>query len=76
MHMNTRQEPRMHQDLKVTATTVRNMDIKPLNADLSLCGHQTNPKTQEFMNTSTIGTKILGKVFTTIKSMDTSLRIA
>ena len=38
-HMNARQEPCMHQDLKVTATTAINMDIEPSNVDLRLCGH-------------------------------------
>ena len=41
-HMNARQEPCIDQDLKVTTTTAKSMDIEPLNADLSLCGHQTN----------------------------------
>ena len=38
-HMNARHESCMHQDLKVTTTTVRSMDIEPSNAYLSLCGH-------------------------------------
>ena len=71
--MNAEPEPCMHQDLKDTTTIVRNMDIEPLNADLNLCGHQTSQKNKEAMDTSTIGTTILGKVFTIIKSMDISL---
>ena len=38
-HMNARQEPCMHQDLKVTATTTRSMDIEPLSIDIIPCGH-------------------------------------
>ena len=41
-HMNAKQKPYMHQDLKVTTRTVRSMDIDPSNVDLSPCGHQTN----------------------------------
>ena len=41
-HMNVKQESCMHQDLKVTARTVRSMDIETSNGDLSLCGHQKN----------------------------------
>ena len=41
-NMNARQELCMHQDLKDTNTTVRSMDIEPLNAYLSPCGHQKN----------------------------------
>ena len=41
-HINSEQEPYMHQDLKVTNTTIRSMDIEPLNVNPSLCGHQTN----------------------------------
>ena len=72
--MNAKPEPYMHQYLKVTSTTIRSMDIEPLSADLSLCCHQTNRQRQEFMNTSTIETTILGKAITVVKSMDTSLR--
>ena len=74
-HMNARQEPCMHQDLKVTTTTVRSMDIEPLSADLNPCGHQKNWPRQEVMDTSKIGATILGKSLTIVKSMDTSLRI-
>ena len=41
-HMNVELKPSGHQDLKVTATTVRSMDIEHLNANPSLCGHLTN----------------------------------
>ena len=41
-HMTTRLEPLRHQYLKVIAKTIKRMDIEPLNADLSLCDHQTN----------------------------------
>ena len=52
------------------------MDIEPLNADQSLCGHQINQKRPKAMDITTIGTKILGKVVTTIRNMDTFLKIA
>ena len=73
-HMNARKEPCKHQDVKVTATTVKSMDIEPSSADLSPCGHQKNQQKKEFMDTSTIGTTILGKVVTTVKSINTSMR--
>ena len=41
-HMNAREEPCMHQDLKDTSTTVRSIDIEPLSADPNPCGHQTS----------------------------------
>ena len=52
------------------------MDIEPLNANPSLCGHQTNQKRQIFIDITTIGTTILGRVVTIVKNMDTFLRIA
>ena len=67
-------EPLGHQDLKDTATTARSMDIKPLNEDPSLCGHQTNWQSQKFMDTTTIGTTTLGRAITTIKNMDTFIK--
>ena len=75
-HMNARQEPCMHQDLKVTATTIKSMDIEPTSVDLSPCGHQKNKQRQEVMDTSIIGTTIVGKAITIVKSMDTSLKTA
>ena len=41
-HMYARLKPSGHQVLKVTATTVRSMDIEILSVDLSPCGHQKN----------------------------------
>ena len=41
-HMNVGLEPLEHQDLNDIVTTVRSMDIEPLNVDPSLGGHQTN----------------------------------
>ena len=73
MHMSARLEPWMHQDLKVTATNIRSMDIQPLSVDLSPCGHPKNWQRQEVMDTSIFGTTTLGRVVATIKSMDTSL---
>ena len=42
--MNVEQGPCMHKDLKDTATTIRSMDIKILNADPNPCGRQTSWK--------------------------------
>ena len=39
-HMNARLKPSGHQDLKVTTTTIRSMDIGSLSVDPSLNGHQ------------------------------------
>ena len=75
-HMTTGLEPSGYQDLKVTATIARSMDIEPLNANPSLCGHQINQQRQKIMNTTTIGTTTLGRVVTTIRNMDTFLRSA
>ena len=72
--INARQEPCMHQDLKVTTTTVISMDIEHLNAGPSLCGHQTNQQRQKVMGITIAGTTTLGKVVTIVKSMDTFLR--
>ena len=72
--MNVGIEPSRNQDLKVTTTIVISMDIDPLNADQSLCGPQTNQQRQKVTDITTIGTTTLGRVFTTIKSMDTFLR--
>ena len=52
------------------------MDIEPLNAGQSLCGHQTNKQRPKSMDITTIGITTLGRVVTTIRSMDTFLRIA
>ena len=41
-HMNAGLKPLGHQDLKVTITTIRIMDIEPLSVDPSPFGHQTN----------------------------------
>ena len=74
--MNAKLEPCIHQDLKVTAKTVRNLDIDPLSADPNPCGHQTIYKNKEVMDISITRITIQGKVVTNVKSMDTSLRIA
>ena len=60
--MNAGLEPLGHQDLKVTATTIKSMDIDPLNADPSLCGHQTNQQREKVMDITTIGTTPLGRL--------------
>ena len=41
-YMNTKLEPCMYQDLKVTTTTIKNMDIDLLNIDPNPCGRQTS----------------------------------
>ena len=43
-HMNAKKEPCMHQDLKVSATTIRIMDIEILSVDLSPLGTKKNSK--------------------------------
>ena len=75
-HMNAKPKPCMNQDLKVTGTTIRNMDIEPLSADPNPYGHQTSQQMKEVMDTSIIGITILGKAVIIVKSMDTTLRIA
>ena len=75
-HMNVRQEPCMHQDLKVTATIVRSMDIEHLNVDPSLHGHQTSQQREEAMKIPITGITIQDVAIIIVKSMDTSLRIA
>ena len=74
-NMNEGLEPSRHQDLKVTATIARSMDIESLNVGPSLCGHQTYQQRQIVMDITTIGTTTLGRAITTIKNMDTFLRI-
>ena len=73
-HMNVGLKLSRHQDLKVTSTTIISLDIEPLNADPSLCGHQINQQRQKFMDITTIGTMTLRRVVTIVKSMDTFLR--
>ena len=59
-----------------TATIARSMDIEPLSADQSLCGHQINMQEETTMHTNTIGTTTQGKVVTIVKNMDIYLRTA
>ena len=66
-HMIAGLEPSRHQDLKVTATIVRSMDIEPLNVDSILCGHKINQKIPKSMDITTIGTTTLGRVVTTVR---------
>ena len=67
---------RGHQDLMVTTTIAKSMDIEILSADQSLCGHLINQQGETTMHTITIGTTIQGKVVTIVKSMDIYLKIA
>ena len=73
--MNVGLKPSGHQELKVTAITIRSMDVEHLNADPSLCDHLINQQRQKAMDITTIGTTTLVRVVTTIKNMDTFLRI-
>ena len=57
-----------------TATIARSMDIEPLNADQSLCGHQTSMQGETTMHTITVGTTTQGKVVTIFKNMDIYLK--
>ena len=41
-HITAEPELSRHQDLRVISITARSMDIEPLNAGQSLCGHQIN----------------------------------
>ena len=65
----------MHQDLRVIAIIVRNMDIEPLNANPNPCGHQTSQQRKEAMDTF-IGITTQDKAIIIVKNMDISLRIA
>ena len=58
----------------VTTTIARSMDIEPLSANQSLCGHQISMQEEKTMHTITIGTTTQGKVVTIVKSMDIYLR--
>ena len=60
----------------VTTTIARSMDIEPLSADQSLCGHQINMQEEKTMHTITIGTTTQGKFVTIVKNMDIYLKIA
>ena len=73
--MNENLEPCRHQDLKVTATTIRSIDIELLNVDPNPCGHQISQQEKEAMDTSVIGIIIQDKVVIIVKSMDISQRI-
>ena len=71
-------KPRLsgQQDLKDTAITARSMDIEPLNADQSLCGHHISHQNQQAIEIITIGITTPGIAATTVRNMDTLLRIA
>ena len=58
----------------VTATIARSMDIEPLSANQSLCGHQISMQEEKTMHTITTGTTTQDKVVTIVKSMDIYLR--
>ena len=62
--------------MKVTATIARSMVIELLNVDQSLCGHQTTSKKPKIIDITTIGTTTQGRVVTTVRNMDTFLKIA
>ena len=60
----------------VTTIIERSIDIEPLSANQSLCGHQTNKKRLKAMDTTIIGTTILERVVTNVRSMGTFLKNA
>ena len=62
--------------MKVTTTTVINMDIEPLDVDQNPCGHQTSQQKKEVMENFTIGITTQDKDVIIVKSMDISVRIA
>ena len=66
-NMNVKPGPCMHQNLKVTATIFRNMDIEPLNVDPNPCGHQTSQQKKEVMDTTITGITIQLKVVIIVK---------
>ena len=68
--MNAKPRPCMHQDLKVTATIVKNMGMDPLNADPNPCGHQISQQRKEAMDTFIIGITTQDKVVIIVKNMD------
>ena len=59
----------------VTTTIARSMVIDALNVDKSLCRHKINNQRPKSMEITTIGTTILDRVVTTIRSMGIFLRI-
>ena len=64
----------MHQDLKVTTTIIRNMDIEPLNVDPNPCGQQIGQQKKEAMDTIIIGITTQEKADIIVKNMDISLK--
>ena len=73
--MNAKPEPCMHQDLKVTTTTIKSMDINLLNVDPNPCCHQTSQQKKEVMDTSINRITTQEKSIIIVKSMEISLRI-
>ena len=65
-----------HQDLMVTATTTKSMDIELLSVDQSLCGHKISLQGGITMHTTTTGITIPGRAFITVRSMVMFLRTA
>ena len=75
-HMTAEPELSRHQDLSVIPITTRSMDIEPLNANQSLCGHQINQQRHQAMKITIIGITTPGIAVTTVRNMDTLLKIA
>ena len=69
--MNAGPKPQMYLNLKDTATTIRSMETKPLNADPSSYGHQTRKEAMK-IRIIVIITQDIAAI--TIKNMDISLR--
>ena len=65
-----------HQDLMVTTTIAKSMDIELLSADQSQCGHLISKQGETTMHTTIIGTTIQSKVVTSVKNMVMYLRIS
>ena len=76
IHMIAEPELSRHQHLKVIAITARSMDIEPLSAGQSLCGHQINQQRHQVMEITTIGITTPEIDVITVRNMDTLLRIA
>ena len=74
-HMTVGLEPSGHQDFKFTTIIARSMVIELLSEDQNLCRHLTNHQRLKAMDTTTIGTTILGTVVTIVKSMETFLEL-
>ena len=74
--MNAELESCMHQNLKDIATTIKSMDIEKMNIDPRLTRHLTSKTRHLRKVTLKSRITIQGIVVTSVKNMDTFLRIA